>query len=177
MSGVEELIEDLGYYGDATTPAAAPGVARDAALQMLGPTERAVAQRLCESPAGLDVSGRGDGLAAGRHLGRGHVASHAWLGPERRSGVHRCRATREMNRDLRTVARLARRRGHTSPVITNVILHLINDLPVVVDLEALPAGGDLSVTCTNVRTVDGKRPPFVHDRNSTFVFPCSEASA
>ena len=56
-------------------------------------------------------------------------------------------------------------------MITNVILHLANDLPVVVDLEALPSGGDLSVTCTNVRGVDGKRPPFVHDRHSTFVIP------
>jgi hypothetical protein len=61
----------------------------------------------------------------------------------------------------------------TPAVITNVILHLLNDLPVVVDLEALPSGGDRVVTCTNVRTVDGKRPPFVHDRNSTFVFPMS----
>ena len=61
----------------------------------------------------------------------------------------------------------------TSAVITNVILHLLNDLPVVVDMEALPSGGDRVVTCTNVRTVDGKRPAFVHDRNSTFVFPMS----
>lgn len=61
----------------------------------------------------------------------------------------------------------------TRPVITNVIIHLTNDLPIVVDMEALPAGGDRVVTCTNVRTVDGKRPAFVHDRNSTFVFPMS----
>jgi hypothetical protein len=58
-------------------------------------------------------------------------------------------------------------------VIPNVILHLINELPVVADLDDLPAGGDRSVRCTNIRTVDGKRPAFVHDRNSTFIFPMS----
>jgi hypothetical protein len=58
-------------------------------------------------------------------------------------------------------------------VITNVIIHLVNDLPIVADMETLPSAGDRSVTCTNLRTVDGKRPPFVHDRHSTFVFPLS----
>jgi hypothetical protein len=56
-------------------------------------------------------------------------------------------------------------------VIPNVFIHLINDLPIVADVEALPSGGDISIRCTNVRTVDGKRPPFVHDRSSMFVFP------
>jgi len=58
-------------------------------------------------------------------------------------------------------------------VISNVVIHLVNDLPIVADLEDLPAGGDRSIRCTNVRTVDGKRPTFVHDRNSTFIFPLS----
>lgn len=62
---------------------------------------------------------------------------------------------------------------NTPAVIPNVLLHLLNDLPVVADLEDLPAGGDRNIRCTNVRTVDGKRPPWVHDRNSTFVFPMS----
>lgn len=66
-----------------------------------------------------------------------------------------------------------RRASHTARVIPNVILHLINELPVVADLEELPAGGDRSVRCTNIRTVDGKRPAFVHERNSTFIFPMS----
>jgi len=56
-------------------------------------------------------------------------------------------------------------------VITGVILHLENTLPVVADLEALPEPTDVLVRCTNVRTVDGKRPSFVHDRNGTFIFP------
>jgi hypothetical protein len=59
----------------------------------------------------------------------------------------------------------------TRSVITNVIIHLMNELPVMVDLEHLPVGGDGNVRCTNVRTVDGKRPQFVHDRNGVFIFP------
>ena len=58
-------------------------------------------------------------------------------------------------------------------MIPNVIIHLVNDLPIVVDIEDLPSGGDRSIRCTNVRTVDGKRPSFIHDRHSTFVFPMS----
>lgn len=58
-------------------------------------------------------------------------------------------------------------------MIANVIVHLMNDLPIVVDLHDLPAPTDRSIRCTNVRTVDGKRPSFIHDRHSTFVFPMS----
>ena len=61
----------------------------------------------------------------------------------------------------------------TPRVIPNVIIHLVNDLPIVADLDDLPSGGDRSIRCTNVRTVDGKRPSFIHDRHSTFVFPMS----
>lgn len=61
----------------------------------------------------------------------------------------------------------------TRRVISNAILHMHNELPLMVDLEFMPAGGDQLVRCTNVRTVDGKRPQFVHDRNGTFVFPLS----
>lgn len=63
--------------------------------------------------------------------------------------------------------------NQTAPVITNVIIHLINDLPVVADVEALPTGGDRSLRCTNVRTLDGKRPQFVQDPHATFIFPLS----
>ena len=56
-------------------------------------------------------------------------------------------------------------------MIRGVILHIENSLPVLVDLESLPEPGDRMVRCTNVRTVDGKRPTFVHDRLGTFIFP------
>ena len=58
-------------------------------------------------------------------------------------------------------------------MIPNAIIHLNNDLPVLADLEKLPDGPDRSITCTNIRTIDGKRPAFVHDPKSTFVFPLS----
>jgi hypothetical protein len=63
--------------------------------------------------------------------------------------------------------------GETARVIANVVIHLANDLPVLVDLYEMPGPTDLSVRCTNVRTVDGKRPSFVHNSRSTFVFPFS----
>jgi hypothetical protein len=59
----------------------------------------------------------------------------------------------------------------TRRVITNVIIHLHNEMPIVVDVEALPTGADRTIACTNVRTIDGKRPSFVNDRNSTFILP------
>src|SRR4051812_29462550 len=61
--------------------------------------------------------------------------------------------------------------GDPARVIQGIIVHLQNDLPIVVDMEELPAGGDRTIRCTNVRTIDGKRPAFVHDRKSTFIFP------
>jgi hypothetical protein len=61
--------------------------------------------------------------------------------------------------------------GHPWQVISGVTIHLANDLPVLVDLEAMPEPGDRIVRCTNVRTLDGKRPAFVHDRHSTFLLP------
>ena len=66
ITGIDDLLEDLGYYGDTGTNGV-PGavVARDAALAMLGPTERTVAQRLCNSPAGLDVLVADTGLPPG----------------------------------------------------------------------------------------------------------------
>ena len=51
------------------------------------------------------------------------------------------------------------------------ILHLLNDQPLVVDLLDEPKPQDLTVVCTNVKTVDGKRPVFIDFSSSTFVFP------
>ena len=59
----------------------------------------------------------------------------------------------------------------TRPVIHNVYIHLNNEQPLMADLDEMPAGTDRSIRCTNVRTVDGKRPSFVHEKDSTFVFP------
>lgn len=51
------------------------------------------------------------------------------------------------------------------------ILHLQSDQPLAVDLFEQPKPADLTVICTNVRTVDGKKPVFIDFANSTFVFP------
>ena len=63
------------------------------------------------------------------------------------------------------------RSGDSGRVIKGVIIHLENDLPIVADMDELPAAGDRLIRCTNVRTVDGKRPSFVHERDSAFFFP------
>ena len=51
------------------------------------------------------------------------------------------------------------------------ILHLLNDQPLAVDLLEEPTASDVSVVCTAVRTLDGKRPVFIDFSSSTFVFP------
>ena len=56
-------------------------------------------------------------------------------------------------------------------MIKGVIVHLANELPIMVDLFEAPGPTASSLRCTNVRTVDGKRPAFVHDARATFLLP------
>jgi hypothetical protein len=56
-------------------------------------------------------------------------------------------------------------------VIRNAVLHLHNEQPLLADLPTEPAPGDAALICTNLRTMDGKRPFFVDSSASTFVFP------
>ena len=63
--GMDELAEDLGYLTSATPAGATVTGTRDAALQMLGTSERAVAERLCAGPCGLDVLTAETGLPPG----------------------------------------------------------------------------------------------------------------
>ena len=56
-------------------------------------------------------------------------------------------------------------------MIRNVVLHLNTEQPVVVDLFELPTAVDLGVRCTNMRTLDGKRPVFIDDITAVFFFP------
>ena len=53
------------------------------------------------------------------------------------------------------------------------ILHLTNDQPIVVDLLEEPTPSDIAIVCTNLHTVDGKKPVFIDYTSSTFVFPMS----
>jgi hypothetical protein len=57
--------------------------------------------------------------------------------------------------------------------VIRAILHLLNDQPIVVELFQLPTPTDMTVICTNMRTVDGKKPVFIDFASSTFVFPMS----
>lgn len=76
LVGAVELLVDLGYAGAPTTgnrrsdrrDAASAGherLDREAALRLLGPAERAVALRICRSPAGADLLVSGTGLPPG----------------------------------------------------------------------------------------------------------------
>lgn len=56
-------------------------------------------------------------------------------------------------------------------MIRDAVIHLLNEQPVVADLLAAPEPADLNLICTNLRTLDGRRPIFVDDSASTFVFP------
>jgi hypothetical protein len=52
-----------------------------------------------------------------------------------------------------------------------VVVHLLNDQPVIADVAEEPKPGDVSLICTNVTTLDGRRPVFIDHSDSTFVFP------
>ena len=51
------------------------------------------------------------------------------------------------------------------------ILHLLNDQPLIAELFVDPKASDAAVICTNLRTIDGKKPVFIDFANSTFAFP------
>jgi len=56
-------------------------------------------------------------------------------------------------------------------VIRDVVLHLLNEQPIVADLFEMPTAIDVGILCTNLRTLDGRRPIFVDDMASVFFFP------
>ena len=56
-------------------------------------------------------------------------------------------------------------------MIRNVVIHLMNEQPLLADVEALPGPTDVAFVCTNLRTMNGTRPVFVDHSESTFVFP------
>jgi hypothetical protein len=56
-------------------------------------------------------------------------------------------------------------------VIRNVVIHITNEQPLLADLYDMPTAADISLVCTNVRMLDGKKPIFVDHSASSFVFP------
>jgi hypothetical protein len=55
--------------------------------------------------------------------------------------------------------------------VIRAILHLLNDQPLSVDLLDDPKASDAALICTNLRTIDGKRPVFIDFSDSTFIIP------
>jgi hypothetical protein len=61
-------------------------------------------------------------------------------------------------------------------VIRDAVIHQHGQLPLKVDLPAMPKASDVSVLCTNVRTMDNKRPSFIDDSASWFLIPVAAVS-
>jgi hypothetical protein len=59
-------------------------------------------------------------------------------------------------------------------VIRNVVIHLVNEQPLLADVEAPPGPTDIAFVCTNLRTMNGTRPVFVDRSESVFVFPYAQ---
>jgi hypothetical protein len=56
-------------------------------------------------------------------------------------------------------------------LVHDVIVHIANEQPIMADLLVLPLPSDTNLICTNVRTMNGKKPVFVSSGDSTFSFP------
>jgi hypothetical protein len=56
-------------------------------------------------------------------------------------------------------------------VIRNARLHIMNEQTMLADLFEAPKPGDVGLRCTNLRTMNQKRPVFADDSASIFFFP------
>ena len=56
-------------------------------------------------------------------------------------------------------------------MIRNAVIHLLNEQPVLADLYEMPQPRDQGLLCTNLRTMDGKRPVFIERMDGVFFFP------
>ena len=61
-------------------------------------------------------------------------------------------------------------------MIRNAVMHITNEQPLLADLFELPNPTDVAVRLTNLRSLDGKRPIFVDDSKSVFMFPYHRVS-
>ena len=61
-------------------------------------------------------------------------------------------------------------------MLRNAVLHLHNEQPLLGDLFEMPSASDVSLRLTNLRSLDGKRPIFVDDQKSVFLFPYHRVS-
>ena len=58
-------------------------------------------------------------------------------------------------------------------MIRNAVIHILNEQPLLADLLEEPTARDLTLICTNLRTLNGTRPVFVDAIDSLFVLPLS----
>ena len=58
-------------------------------------------------------------------------------------------------------------------MIRNAVIHITNEQPLLADLFDAPTSTDVSLVCTNLRTMNGSRPIFADHSESTFIFPFS----
>lgn len=56
-------------------------------------------------------------------------------------------------------------------MIRNVVVHILNEQPLLADLYELPKSEDQGLLCTNLRMMDGKKPIFIDRVDSIFFFP------
>ena len=61
--------------------------------------------------------------------------------------------------------------SHHRDVIRNACIHLNGEQPLLADLFELPATSDVTLRCTNLRNMNGKRPVFADDSAGVFFFP------
>jgi hypothetical protein len=56
-------------------------------------------------------------------------------------------------------------------MIRDVVLHMHNDQPLVADIESLPTADDSTLVCTNLRTIEKRKPLTVDNTDSVFIIP------
>ncbi len=56
-------------------------------------------------------------------------------------------------------------------MIRNVILHLHGEQPMKADIESLPTAGDAGLLCTNLRTLEDRKPVSTEYLDSVFLLP------
>ncbi|MBX3029315.1 MAG: hypothetical protein KF809_04090 [Chloroflexi bacterium] len=56
-------------------------------------------------------------------------------------------------------------------MIRDVVLHLSGEQPLLCDLREMPDPSDGGIMCTNLRTIDGKKPIYIDHTDSWFLFP------
>ncbi|CAN5649628.1 hypothetical protein BH23CHL8_BH23CHL8_21720 [soil metagenome] len=56
-------------------------------------------------------------------------------------------------------------------MIRDVVLHMANELPMRADIESLPTAGDTTLVCTNLLTIERRKPLSVDHADSVFIIP------